>query len=66
MSGDDAEMSCSGYLIYIAKLSYSPRRKTELGFKEGDKLFIINTDDPQGWWFGKNKDDLLGQVGYTQ
>ena len=60
----DMEMSHSAdHPIYIAKFSYSPRRKTELGFKEGDKLFIINTDDPDRW-LGKNKDDFSGQVGY--
>jgi len=50
------------YPVFKAKYSYSPRRKNELGFKEGDLFYIINTDDAD-WWLGKNK-DLSGQVGY--
>ena len=58
----DIERSRLHYPMYTAKYSYSPRRKTELAFKKGDKLYIMNTDDP-GWWVGKNE-DMLGQVGY--
>ncbi|XP_065889135.1 tyrosine-protein kinase-like [Dysidea avara] len=61
-SDSSNKWSYSHHPVFIAKYSYSPRKKNELGFKEGDLFYIMNTDDPN-WWLGKNK-DLSGQVGY--
>ena len=58
----DIERSYSHNPIYVAKLSYSPRKKTELAFKEGDKFYIMNTDDPS-WWLAKNV-EISGKEGY--
>ena len=44
------------YPVIITKSNYSPRRSSELGFMEGDLLFVVNCNDCD-WW-------LVGQVGY--
>ena len=44
------------YPVVITTSNYSPRRSSELGFKEGDLLLVVNCNDCD-WW-------LVGQVGY--
>jgi len=50
------ERSNLRYPLFLAKFSYIPIKDSELGFVEGDLLYIVNGDD-RHWW-------LAGQVGY--
>ena len=71
ISGDDAlSTSCmvhprvgqSDFLLCTAKFSYLPRGENELGFEEGDQLYVMSTEDPD-WWLAQSK--TSAQVGYV-
>ena len=47
--------------LFIAKYDYSARTDGDLGFKRGDLLYIINSDD-EDWWLARAKHS--GQEGY--
>ena len=49
------------YPLFVGKYDYSSRTDDDLGFKKGDLLYIINTDDPD-WWHARSKN--TGQEGY--
>ena len=51
----------SSYPLFVAKFDYASRTDDDLGFKKGDSLYIINTDDDD-WWFAKAKHS--NQEGY--
>jgi len=41
--------------LFVAKYDYDSRTEDDLGFKKGDLLYIINTEDAD-WWFAQHKD----------
>ena len=47
--------------LYVAKYDYDCRSDDDLGFKKGDLLYIISTEE-EDWWFAQNKD--TGQKGF--
>ena len=48
--------------LFIAKYDYKSRTNTDMSFKKGDQLFIIN-DDNKDWWFARAKhSDQKGRV----
>ena len=47
--------------VVVAKYDYSARTDGDLGFKRGDLLFIMNSDD-EDWWLARAKHS--GQEGY--
>ena len=49
------------YSLFVGKYDYSSRTDDDLGFKKGDLLYIINTDE-RDWWFARSKS--TGQEGY--
>ena len=48
--------------LFVGKYDYFARADDGLGFKKGDLMYIINTDEVD-WWYAKSKD--LGQEGYV-
>ena len=46
---------------FVAKYDYSARTDGDLGFKRGDLLYIMNSDD-EDWWLARAKHS--GQEGY--
>ena len=48
-------------LKFVAKYDYSARTDEDLGFKRGDILYIMNSDD-EDWWLARAKHS--GQEGY--
>ena len=48
--------------LFVGKYDYFARADDDLGFKKGDLMYIINTDEGD-WWYAKSKD--LGQEGYV-
>ena len=67
MGTSDPESPCSPPLVelinpkYVAKYDYSARTDGDLGFKRGDLLYIMNSDD-EDWWLARAKHS--GQEGY--
>ena len=49
------------YPLFVGMHEFSSRTDDDLGFKKGDLLYIINTDDDD-WWYAKSK--CTGQEGY--
>jgi len=49
------------YPLFVGKHTYLSQTDSDLGFKEGDLLYILNKDDTD-WWFAKAKHS--GQEGY--
>ena len=47
--------------LFVGKYDYFARADDDLGFKKGDLMYIINTDEVD-WWYAKSKDS--GQEGY--
>ena len=43
------------YPIYTAIYDYKSQTDNDLGFKEGEDLAVMNTDDSD-WWFARSKD----------
>ena len=48
-------------LVVVAEYDYSARTDGDLGFKRGDLLYIMNSDD-EDWWLARAKHS--GQEGY--
>ncbi len=38
--------------LFVSKYDYDSRTEDDLGFKKGDLLYIINTEDAD-WWFAQ-------------
>ena len=49
------------YPVYVAKYDYDCRSDDDLGFRKGDLLYIISTEEGD-WWFAQHKD--TGQKGF--
>ena len=49
------------YPLFVAKYGYASRTDDDLGFKQGDSLYILDMDDSD-WWLAKAKH--TGQEGY--
>ena len=49
------------YPIYVGKYDYESRTDTDMGFKKGDLMYIISTDEGD-WWFAHSKNG--GREGY--
>jgi len=45
----------------VAKFKYSSRTNDDLGFKKGEMLYILNTDDDD-WWLARNKSNKEGYI----
>ena len=43
------------YPVYVGKYDYDSRTDDDLGFKKGDLMYIINTDEGD-WWLAHSKD----------
>ena len=41
--------------LFVSKYDYNSRTEDDLGFKKGDLLYIINTEDAD-WWYAQHKD----------
>ena len=52
----------SDYPLFVGKYDYLSRTNDDLGFKKGDLMYIINTDE-EDWWFAISQD--TGQEGYV-
>ena len=50
------------YPVYVARFDYDSRTDDDLGFKKGDFMYIISTDD-RDWWFVQSVD--TGVEGYV-
>lgn len=50
----------SSHPLFVGKFDYLSRTNTDLDFRKGDMLYILNTDD-KDWWLASN---TAGQVGY--
>ena len=50
----------SNHPLFVAKFDYLSRTNNDLGFKKGDLLYILSTDD-KDWWLASN---TSGQEGY--
>ena len=55
------DLNISKYPLFVAIYDYSVEEDKYLGFKKGDLLYIMNTDEGD-WWFAKSKH--TGQEGY--
>ena len=49
------------YPLYVAKYDYTQKTDEDLGFKKGDLLYIIDTNEGD-WWFARVKHS--GHEGY--
>ena len=48
--------------LFVAKYDYDPRTEDNLGFRKGDLLYIINTEEGD-WWYAQHKDN--GDKGFV-
>ena len=48
--------------LFVSKYDYDSRTEDDLGFKKGDLLYIINTEDAD-WWYAQHKDS--GDKGFA-
>ena len=48
--------------LFVGKYDYDSRTEDDLGFKKGDLLYIISTEDAD-WWFAQHKDS--GDKGFV-
>lgn len=42
--------------LFVGKYDYDSRTEDDLGFRKGDLLYIINTEEGD-WWFAQHKDN---------
>ena len=42
--------------LFVAKYDYDSRTEDDLGFRKGDLLYIINTEEGD-WWYAQHKDN---------
>ena len=61
VSGKASELNSNTNPLFVGMYNYSSRTDDDLGFKKGDLLYIINTDDDD-WWYARSK--RTGQEGY--
>lgn len=64
LSNTDLKMEMSdtsNYPLYVGKYNYLSRANSDLAFKKGELLYILETDD-EDWWWASN---TLGQEGYV-
>ena len=52
----------TNYPLFVAKYDYDSRTEDDLGFRKGDLLYIMNTDEGD-WWYAQHKDH--GGRGYV-
>ena len=57
----DGEVEAN-WLLFVGKYDYDSRTEDDLGFKKGDLLYIISTEDAD-WWFAQHKDS--GDKGFV-
>ena len=48
--------------LFVGKYDYDSRTEDDLGFKKGELLYIISTEDAD-WWFAQHKDS--GDKGFV-
>ena len=52
----------AGWPLFVGKYDYDSRTEDDLGFKKGDLLYIISTEDAD-WWYAQHKDS--GDKGFV-
>ena len=52
--------NASNHPLFVGKFDYLSRTNNDLGFKKGDLLYILSTDD-KDWWLASN---TSGKEGY--
>lgn len=45
----------ANFPLFVAKYDYDSRTEDDLGFRKGELLYIMNTDEGD-WWFAQHKD----------
>lgn len=57
---NSSSSSIPNYPLFVGKYDYTRRANDDLGFKKGDLLYILNTDD-EDWWLAS---DTANREGY--
>ena len=55
-------MDPANFPVYVGKYDYDSRTNDDLGFKKGDLLYIVSTDEGD-WWFAQSM--ATGKEGYV-